>query len=575
MRIVLSKIAVSCCALVCAGCAYTTQEESIVGDYLSGRLAASANDVNAAADAFASAQAGVPGAAEILRDAFFFQLASGDYDAAFRLAGKIAHDPESGDDGLARVVLAAQSIKYERYQSARDIVSTGVDANYLAATVKIIDAWATTGLEGPEAGIALLANAPANEFRGFNPLHMALMADKAGRKDDALAAHQLSVMTFGGTVGRAAYGAFLERSGDAAAAREYYELLTHDAGPDRQAALQGIARIDAGKTSRAYADATPAQGAAIAYYTLGGAILQEAANQRAAAERAGFNVGDANYNLPLALAQVALYLDPSLDDARRFAGSILNAYGDHEKAVAMLEGIAPSSPYYELSRIEIAGALAALDKDNEAIAVLRGVARRNAGALEARLTLGNLLAVRGRHEDAVKAFDDLIARLPSDIDDDAWRYYVARAASLLELGDWSRAEADLERAVEIAPEEATTLNYLGYSWAERGVNLDKAFEMIEKAVSLQPDSGAIIDSLGWAHYQLGDFETAVGHLEQAASLEPGDPTVTEHLGDVYWRLGRRIEARYQWRRALELEPSDEQMKTIEVKLADGLPDAEK
>ena len=145
---------------------------------------------------------------------------------------------------------------------------------------------------------------------------------------------------------------------------------------------------------------------------------------------------------------------------------------------------------------------------------------------------------------------------------------------MIELDDWPQAEIDLKRAVELAPEEPTALNYLGYSWVERGQNLDEAFELIEKAVSLQPNSGAIIDSLGWAHYQLGEYEKAVGHLEHAASLEPDDPVITEHLGDVYWRLSRKIEARYQWRHVLELEPDDEQKRSIEQKLEDGLLDDE-
>ncbi|MEK7266153.1 MAG: tetratricopeptide repeat protein, partial [Pseudomonadota bacterium] len=114
------------------------------------------------------------------------------------------------------------------------------------------------------------------------------------------------------------------------------------------------------------------------------------------------------------------------------------------------------------------------------------------------------------------------------------------------------------------------LNYLGYSWVERGINLDEAFKLIEKAAALRPQSGAIIDSLGWAHYQRGDYKEALPHLENAAALEPADPTVTEHLGDVYWRLGREVEARFQWTRALELEPSDRARAGLEEKLKSGL-----
>ena len=131
-------------------------------------------------------------------------------------------------------------------------------------------------------------------------------------------------------------------------------------------------------------------------------------------------------------------------------------------------------------------------------------------------------------------------------------------------------EDDLKKAVALAPEEATTLNYLGYSWAERGENLEEAFRLIEKAVELEPGSGAITDSLGWAHYQRGDYEIAVGHLETAASLEPSDPTITDHLGDVYWRLGRPIEAKYEWRRVLELDAPEKLRAEVQRKLEKGL-----
>jgi tetratricopeptide (TPR) repeat protein len=575
LRIVFLKFVFAAFVLLVAGCVSPRTEESTVGDYLSGRLAARTNDVSVAADAFTGAQMESPGASKLLRDAFFFQLAAGNFAKAMPLAEKLAGDSESGDDGLAKVALAAREMKHGRYQSARDVLARGVEASYFAATVKIIDAWAVSALDGPEASFKMLVGASSAEFKGFNPLHMALLADKAGRPDEALAAHQLSVMTFGGGIGRSAYGAFLERSGDVDAAREYYELLTQDTGAERQLALQALARIDAGKVSNAYADVSPAEGASIALYTLAGAILQQTSNQRAAAVRAGFNVGDVNYNLPLLLTRLSLYLNPSLDDARRFAGSILNIYGDHKGAIAILKDVAPSSPYYEQSLIEIARALASQEKTKEAVSLLRTALRRAPEALELRLSLASLEASQDNHAAAVRILDDLIARLPEEIDEDAWRYFIARAVSLLELDDWPRAERDLRRAVEIGPEEATALNYLGYSWVERGLNLDEAFGLIEKAVSLQPSSGAIIDSLGWAYYQRGDYDTAVGHLEQAAALEPGDPTVTDHLGDVYWRLGRKLEARYQWRRALELEPSDEQIQSINAKLEDGLPDTDR
>ena len=114
------------------------------------------------------------------------------------------------------------------------------------------------------------------------------------------------------------------------------------------------------------------------------------------------------------------------------------------------------------------------------------------------------------------------------------------------------------------------LNYLGYSWIDRGEHLDQGMKMIEKAVELRPDDGYIVDSLGWAHYRMGDYEAAVEKLEKAVELVPEDPTINDHLGDAYWRTGRLVEARYQWRRALQFGPQESEVKPIEAKLEHGL-----
>jgi Flp pilus assembly protein TadD len=94
--------------------------------------------------------------------------------------------------------------------------------------------------------------------------------------------------------------------------------------------------------------------------------------------------------------------------------------------------------------------------------------------------------------------------------------------------------------------------------------------MVQKAVSLQPGSGAMIDSLGWAFYRLGDYPMAVEKLEAAVQLEPGDPDVNNHLGDAYWRVGRKIEAGFQWRHVLTLDPTAKLKAEAELKLARGL-----
>ncbi len=155
-----------------------------------------------------------------------------------------------------------------------------------------------------------------------------------------------------------------------------------------------------------------------------------------------------------------------------------------------------------------------------------------------------------------------------------WFSYYARGISHERLGDWPNAEADFRMALELNPGQPQVLNYLGYSMVENNINLDEALEMIEDAVAARPDSGFIVDSLGWVLYRLGRFEEAVGHMERATELMPVDPVVNDHLGDVYWSVGRKTEAQFQWMRALSFiddsTAADAKPDRIRAKLSQGL-----
>src|SRR5207302_9406593 len=118
--------------------------------------------------------------------------------------------------------------------------------------------------------------------------------------------------------------------------------------------------------------------------------------------------------------------------------------------------------------------------------------------------------------------------------------------ALERAGRWPRAEADLLHALELQPEQPLVLNYLGYSWVDKGLKLNDAMRMIQRAVDLRPNDGYIVDSLGWAFYRLGNYPQAAQQLEKAVELRPQDPTINDHLGDAYWQTGRAEEARNQW-----------------------------
>src|SRR6185369_10482816 len=128
-------------------------------------------------------------------------------------------------------------------------------------------------------------------------------------------------------------------------------------------------------------------------------------------------------------------------------------------------------------------------------------------------------------------------------------------------GKHDLAVTAFRKVLKAAPDFHAALNYLGYMWAEKGENLTEALAMIGKAVALDPDNGAYVDSLGWTHYRLGQYDRARDYLERATRLVPEDPTVHEHLGDVYIALGQRDKAREMYRRALALrDPNPEQVR---------------
>ena len=554
-------------ALSLGACATPLPAETAAGDYLSGRLAAGLNDVEGAAVHFAEAAAENPADAEIVNSAFIYNLAAGRIEAAAPFAQEI-EKTESGD-GLAKFALAAIKLKHGDLQGARADLKTVSGESFAKSISFLTSAWIEAEIAGPDAGIAAFSLGK-DVFTGFNPTFVAMLEEQKDDFDAARAAHQLSVASFGGPIGREAFGAFLERHGTADEAREFYAAIEKEGGASRRLAEAALARIDRGAPSKKYLNVTAREGSALALYLFAGNVLQQSAEEMQRAKEAGFKVSERPFTLPLALVQLAIYLDPGLSDAQRLAGSIHNIYGNYAAAREAFAKVDPSSSQFEQAQIEIASSLGAEGRVDEAISGLKSAIRRDKGADEAQLTIAGFYASEGKHEEAVNAATRAIAGLTEPPPEDAWRFFVTRASSLIELDRFAEAEADLKRAVEVAPEEPVALNYLGYSWAERGINLDEAFKLIEKAAALRPQSGAIIDSLGWAHYQRGDYKEALPHLENAAALEPADPTVTEHLGDVYWRLGREVEARFQWTRALELEPSDRARAGLEEKLKSGL-----
>jgi Flp pilus assembly protein TadD len=148
--------------------------------------------------------------------------------------------------------------------------------------------------------------------------------------------------------------------------------------------------------------------------------------------------------------------------------------------------------------------------------------------------------------------------------------FYARAMAKERLKRLDESEADIEIALKLSPEQPELLNYLGYSWVDRGRRIPEALTMLEKARRLRPYDGYIVDSVGWAYFQLGRYEDAAKTLNAAVLLVPGDPTINDHLGDALWRAGNRISARFQWNHALTFSENADDKAAIERKLKNGL-----
>ena len=139
------------------------------------------------------------------------------------------------------------------------------------------------------------------------------------------------------------------------------------------------------------------------------------------------------------------------------------------------------------------------------------------------------------------------------------------------IDDWEKAERDLLNSLEVDPNQAYVINYLAYSWIEKGLNIEKALQMLEKANSLKSNDPYITDSLGWALYKLKRYDESKEYLQTAVRLMPADPIVNDHYGDVLWQKGKKIQARYYWKYVLNLEKTEKDLKKkIEKKLIKGL-----
>ncbi len=525
--------------------------QSAAGFYLAAREADSNGDLAKAADFMAEALKRDPDNIDLMRDAFQLKLADGRLDDAKALAERlVAKQPDSQ---LANAVLALEEARAGRFAESEARMAKLPRTGLGGVLAPLIEGWSLQG-EG-KTDEALKALDQLSGVRGFGVLHdfhAAFIDEIAGRPAAAEAAFKATMAAESAPSFRVvqAFAEFYARQGRLKEALALFESY-RKSNPDTVRIGLTLKALNSGKQPPLHPK-DAAEGMAEALFDVGSALRQ-----------------DQGSRLALGLMRLALYMQPSLTIASMTLGDMLEGERRDEEALAIYRGIAADSPLHFSAQLRIADVLREGDKLDEAIKVLEALAAEWPDSFEPLATEGDYLRSAERFADAAKAYDLALARVKT-VDTQDWSLFYARGVAFERAGEWPQAEKDFLEALKLSPDQPSVLNYLGYSWVDRGENLPKAKEFIERAVQLKPDDGYIVDSLGWVLYRQGDYQGAVSNLERAVELRPDDPVINDHLGDAYWRVGRLDEARFQWKRALTLKPEPDLVTTIGDKLQHGL-----
>src|SRR5437763_3724829 len=523
------------------------------GSYLAARHASVERDANSASAFYLSALRTDPKNNELLDRAFISSVADGNIDEAVKLAERILSVDKT--NRVARLVVGVQDLKLKKYTAAQTNINQSVRGPITDLVATLLSGWAAYGAGDTKSAVANIDKLTGPEWYPiFKDLHSGMILELAGKEKEAGVrlerAYKLDDSALRVTD---AYARWASRNKDAATAAGIYEAF------DKKLArhplvLEGIRETKAGRKLPPLVD-SPQTGAAEALYGIGASLTRRGGE-----------------DLALVYLQLALYLAPNHSLALLSLADLYESVKKPQMAIKVYERVPANSPLKRNAQIQQATDLDSSDRSEEAIKILKNVTAQDPKDLEALVALGNIERGRKKFADCTQTYTQGIDALPSANEKSNWVYYYFRGICEERSRQWSKAEVDMRKALELQPEQPHVLNYLGYSWIDQGINLDEGMKMIKRAVDQRPDDGYIVDSLGWAYFRIGNYEDAVKHLERAIDLKPEDPTINDHLGDAYWRVGRTLEAKFQWAHARDLKPEAEELPKIEAKLQNGLPD---
>src|SRR6202049_4732369 len=467
---------------------------TMAGSYLAARHASVERDASAAAAFYRSALRTDPKNNEFMEGAFISSLADGDIDEAVKLADRILAIDKS--NRVARLVVGVRDLKLKKYATAQLNINQSIRGPITDLVATLLSGWASFGAGDAKAAVANIDKLTGPEWYSiFKDLHAGMILELAGKEKEA-GARLERAYKLDDSMLRVAddYARWLSRNKDDAAAGAIYEAFDKKL-PRHPLVLEGLRDTKAGKKLPPLVDSAQS-GAAEALYGIGATLTRRGGE-----------------DLALVYLQLALYLAPNHPLALLSLADLYESVKKPTMAIKVYERVPANSPLKRNAQIQLATNLDAAERSDEAIKILKTVTTEDPKDIEAIMALGNIERGRKKFADCVTTYSQGIDALPQASEKTNWIYYYYRGICEERSKQWSKAEADMRKALDLQPEQPHVLNYLGYSWIDQVINLDEGMKMIKRAVDQRPDDGYIVDSLGWAYFRIGSFEDAVKNLE--------------------------------------------------------------
>ncbi|WP_313602256.1 tetratricopeptide repeat protein [Rhizobium sp.] len=533
--------------------------KSFAGAFLAARTADVDHDYPTAIALYRKALDFEPANLEIRERLMISLLLNGDFAEGLKEADALKGD--TAVERVTKIVRGLDALRSGKYDSAKKILAYEGPNDLDRLTHLLLSGWAEVGAGKGKKAISTVSGLKGPAwFKVFTDYHLGAMAIVAGDTSTArqylnrAVTNNEAVATAPDTFMRAVMAlARLEASaGNKQKALD--AISVGDGMISNYAPLKALRQsIEKGETP-AQQVTTAAEGAAGVLFSIGGALNRQGAEDMVAL-----------------YLQISHALDEKSADTLIMLGGIAEKLEQPQRAIAFYQQVPEDSPMRRISELQLGITLSDTGKIDEAKSHLKELIQSDPADIRSYIAYGSVLSEAKDYKEMAANYDkavEVIGSVPRQSD---WSVFFQRGIAYERLKEWPKAEPNFRKALELNPEQAQVLNYLGYSLVDMNLNLDEGLKMIQAAVDARPDDGYIVDSLGWAYYRLGRFDDAVTELEKAIQLRAGDATINDHLGDAYWRVGRKLEAVYQWNRTLISEGEDVNREHVKQKIENGLP----